>query len=232
MTTFPIEETKETSNYFTDLARVNVGQYIDKKGQFSYLSWSHAVDQVKRYDPNMTWRVMRFPQPGGGPDIPWMITPAGCFVEVEVTVKGRTVSQLQPIMDFKNKAMQSPDVMDVNKAIQRCLVKGIASHGLGLYIYSGEDLPNDALTSVQHRLIHEKVQELAHLRNAKPELVIASLKVPSVDHLTTGEADMVIDRLESWIKMAKEAAAKQAATPPEKESKDAEAPKSEEPVNA
>lgn len=221
----------EPLNYFTDLARINVSNYVDKKGQFSYLSWSHAVDQVKRYDPDANWKVIRFPQPGGqGPEIPWMITPAGCFVEVEVTVKGRTISQLQPVMDFKNKAMQSPDVMDVNKAIQRCLVKGIASHGLGLYIYSGEDLPNDMLSGTQHRLLSESIEEFARMRNVDIARVISSLGIPSINHLTTGQADVVIDKVKEWIRLAKEQEAK---APEPAEATAAEEPAKEaEPVHA
>lgn len=219
------------SNYFVDLARINVSQYVEKKGQFSYLSWSFAIDQLKRYDPEATWRVLRFPVPGAtsGPEIPYMITPNGCFVEVEVTVKGMTLSQLQPVMDFKNKAMANPDVMDVNKAIQRCLVKGIAVHGLGLYIYSGEDLPNDLLSGTQHRLISEAAEEFARLRGVDISRVIGSLNIPSINHLTTGQADVVLDKLKEWKQMAKEKEAAEAA----KAETGANTPKKEEaPTNA
>ncbi|MBU0593848.1 MAG: DUF1071 domain-containing protein [Gammaproteobacteria bacterium] len=126
---------KQDSNYFTELAAINVGEHIERKGQFSYLSWPFAVAQLRQFDASATWEVMRFD------GLPYLATDYGTFVEVAVTVRGITLSQIHPVLDSRNKPLQAPSVFDINTSIQRCLVKAIALHGLGLYIYAGEDLP-------------------------------------------------------------------------------------------
>ena len=70
-----------------------------------------------------------------------MQTDAGCFVQVSLTVDGVTRSQIHPVLDNVNKTVMQPNAFQVNTSIQRCLAKVIALHGLGLYIYAGEDLP-------------------------------------------------------------------------------------------
>lgn len=126
---------KTTTNYFSQLASVNVGEHIERKGQFSYLSWPFAVGQLRQFDETATWEVRRFD------GLPYLATDCGTFVEVAVTVRGVTLSQIHPVLDGRNKPLPAPSVFDINTSIQRCLVKAIALHGLGLYIYAGEDLP-------------------------------------------------------------------------------------------
>lgn len=122
-------------NYFARLNQINVNDQIERKGQFSYLSWPFAVAQLRLADPNATWEVRRFD------GLPFLRTEAGYFVEVAVTVQGVTLSQIHPVLDGKNRPIPEPTVFDLNTSLQRCLVKAIALHGLGLYIYAGEDLP-------------------------------------------------------------------------------------------
>lgn len=198
---------EKEKNYFVELASIDVSNYIERKGQFNYLSWAYAVDQLRRYDPEATWEVKKFTNEKGVL-MPYMQTPAGAFVEVAVTCKGITLSQIHPVLDYQNKPIQNPNAFDVNKAIQRCLVKAIALHGLGLYIYAGEDLPNDVLTHQQLRTIEEKAEELAKLRGGTVDKVYAALGIASINHLTTGQADMVIDKLTAWVNKAREEANK------------------------
>ncbi len=122
-------------NYFAALSAINVNDYVEKKGGFSYLSWPFAVSQLRLADPTATWEVRRFS------DLPYLLTEAGVFVEVAVTVQGITLSQIHPVLDGRNRPIPTPTAFDINTSIQRCLVKAIALHGLGLYIYAGEDLP-------------------------------------------------------------------------------------------
>ena len=129
-------ETQET-NIFRDLLQIDVSKHIEKKGQFSYLSWPYAVSQLRLADPKATWAVSRFN------GLPFMETDLGFFVEVAVTVQGITLSQIHPVLDGKNRPIVSPSTFDINTSIQRCLVKAIALHGLGLNVYAGEDLPTD-----------------------------------------------------------------------------------------
>jgi hypothetical protein len=124
-----------TSNYFATLNSINVSDHIEKKAGFSYLSWPYAVAQLRMADPAATWEVRRFNE------LPYLACEAGVFVEVAVTVQGVTLSQIHPCLDARNRPLMAPDAFQINTSIQRCLVKAIALHGLGLYIYAGEDLP-------------------------------------------------------------------------------------------
>ena len=124
------------TNYFARLNQINVSEHIEKKGDFSYLSWPYAVAQLRLADPDAFWEVRRFD------GLPYLKTETGYFVEVLVTVQGVTLSQIHPVLDGKNRPIFEPTAFDINTSIQRCLVKAIALHGLGLYVYAGEDLPN------------------------------------------------------------------------------------------
>lgn len=129
--------TKQQGNYYAELAALDVSEHVEKKGKFSYLSWTWAVDQLRRYDDKARWDVKRF-----GPDqLPYLKTDCGYFVEVEVTVNGITLSQIHPVLDNNNRPIEKPNAFQINTSIQRGLVKSIALHGLGLYIYAGEDIP-------------------------------------------------------------------------------------------
>lgn len=125
----------EHSNHFARLSAINVSDNIERKGGFSYLSWPFAVAQLRLAEPTASWEVRRFE------GLPYLATEAGVFVEVAVTVQGVTLSQIHPVLDTRNRPIPQPTAFDINTSIQRCLVKAIALHGLGLYIYAGEDLP-------------------------------------------------------------------------------------------
>lgn len=125
---------------FNELMKVNVNDKTDKKGKFTYLSWAFAWAELKKVAPDAKVTVYH-------DDItnkPYFgLGDAGVLVKVGVEVDGNEHISYLPCMDFKNKAIPESDVdaMDVNKAIQRATVKAIGLHGLGLYIYAGEDLP-------------------------------------------------------------------------------------------
>lgn len=116
---------------YTEVRKTDVTNHIEKKGQFSYLSWAWAVDKLQELDPDCSWEYGEY---NVFPDGSMMV-----YCTVNAFGKSRT-SQL-PVLDFKNKPIQNPSAFDVNTAMQRCLVKAIALHGLGLHIYAGEDLP-------------------------------------------------------------------------------------------
>ena len=122
-------------NAFARLSKINVSSHLEKKGEFSYLSWPYAVEQLRSADAAACWEVRRFDS------LPFLKTETGYFVEVAVTVQGVTLSQIHPVLDGKNRPIFEPTAFDINTSIQRCLVKAIALHGLGLYVYAGEDLP-------------------------------------------------------------------------------------------
>lgn len=131
-----------SGNYFARLNAINVSEHIEKKGGFAYLSWPYAVAQLRLADPAAIWEVRRFD------GLPFLATESGVFVEVAVTVQGITLSQIHPVLDGRNRPILAPSAFDINSSIQRCLVKAIALHGLGLYIYAGEDLPQPIATDL------------------------------------------------------------------------------------
>lgn len=117
-------------NSFVTLAAIDVTKHVEKKGELKYLSWPWAIDQLLRHDPLANWTY--------GEPIRWGET---LMVVCTVTAFGVPRTMQLPVMDHRNKAIANPDAFQVNTAMQRCLVKAIALHGLGLYIYAGEDLP-------------------------------------------------------------------------------------------
>ena len=120
----------------SELLKINVNDHLEKKGNLSYLSWAWAWAEVLKIDPAASWVAHEWA------DRPAMFLPDGsAMVKVSVTVKGDTKLCVLPIMDNRNRAIQNPDAFAINTAIMRCLTKAIAMHGLGLYIYAGEDLP-------------------------------------------------------------------------------------------
>src|SRR5213075_2385986 len=123
------------TNYFARLNQINVSEHIEHKGSFAYLSWPYAVAELRLADPTAFWEIRRFN------GLPYLQTEVGYFVEVAVTVAGITLSQIHPVLDGKNRPIFEPTAFDINTSIQRCLVKAIALHGLGLYVYAGGDLP-------------------------------------------------------------------------------------------
>jgi len=123
-------------HYFETLRKHNVSEHMEKKGQFNYLSWAYAVEELRKLKPDATWRVIK--DENGHP---YTSTPAGHFVEVEVTVDEISLSQIHPVLDNRNQPIEKPNAFQMNTSLQRALAKACALHGLGLHIYAGEDLP-------------------------------------------------------------------------------------------
>lgn len=117
---------------FSELRKIDVSDIVEKKMGLSYLSWAWAVDTLLLNDPGATWE---YKEPAKWGDT-YMV-----FCTVKAFGVERT-AQL-PVMDHRNKAVPNPDAFQVNTAMQRCLAKAIALHGIGLYIYAGEDVPKE-----------------------------------------------------------------------------------------
>ena len=120
----------EQSNPFMTLAAINVNDKTEKKNVLTYLSWAWAVDQLMRHDPLANWE---FHEP--------KMYGETMMVSCTVTAFGKPVTMHLPVMDHKNQAIKNPDAFQVNKNMMRCLAKAIACHGLGLYVYAGDDIP-------------------------------------------------------------------------------------------
>lgn len=156
-------------NYFTELYSKDVSKHVEKKGKFSYLSWTYAVSEMCKVDESASWEVIRFN------GLPYLESNCGYFVEVAVTIKGFTKSQIHPVLDNNNKPLGNPNAFQINTSIQRCLVKAIALHGLGLYIYAGEDLPEaKELTQEDYKQLWADVasrKEFESLWHTTPEII-------------------------------------------------------------
>lgn len=125
-------------NYFVELNNINVNDKTEKKNGLTYLSWAWAWTEIKKRHPDATYKVY---ETDGG--IFYFTDGSTCWVKTGVTVNGIEHIEYLPVMDYRNKSIPYEQVtsFDVNKAIQRSLTKACARHGLGLYIYAGEDLP-------------------------------------------------------------------------------------------
>jgi hypothetical protein len=117
---------------YLELRNVDVSSKIEKKNNLSYLSWAWAVDTLLQHDPLATWT---YGQPALFGDT--------LMVFCTVTAFEKSMTAQLPVMDYRNKAIPNPDAFAVNTAMQRCLAKAIALHGLGLSLYVGEDLWDD-----------------------------------------------------------------------------------------
>lgn len=130
--------TKTDKSYFRILAEQDVNENVKKKGELTYLSWVWAWGKVKEYYPDANYKV--YENADG-----WNYHTDGrtCWVKCSVTINELEHIEYLPVMNFRNASIPVKDVtsIDVNKAIQRCITKACARHGLGLYIYAGEDLP-------------------------------------------------------------------------------------------
>ena len=127
-------------NTFETLNKVDVSELTEKKGKFSYLSWSHAVRELLKVCPEATWEIHLFDNTDGTKQ-PYMKNGTGSYVQVTVNVDGILRTQIHPVLDNRNNPIDNPNSFQINTSIQRCLAKAIALHGLGLYIFAGEDLP-------------------------------------------------------------------------------------------
>ena len=122
-------------NKHTGLLSVNVNDHVEKKGQLKYLSWAWAWAEALKADNNATFEVKMFG------DMPYCSIGQTCMVWVTVTMYGKPLMCQLPVIDNRNKPIINPDAFAINTSIMRCLAKAVALHGLGLYIYAGEDLP-------------------------------------------------------------------------------------------
>ena len=145
---------------YAEIRKINVNDHIEKKNGLSYLSWAWAVDQLLMLDPTATWEYGEPKQFG-----------ETVMVFCTVTAFGKSMTAQLPVMDYRNKAIPNPDAFAVNTAMQRCLAKAIALHGLGLYIYAGEDLPDEDKVHAPTQAITPTAGALDNFNAAEKELI-------------------------------------------------------------
>lgn len=182
-------ETKVKKSVFEILNAINVNQNVEKKKTneknpdgsdkyLTYLSWVWAWGQVKQHFPDASYEVRHWG------DKPYLNDDQlGIMVETSVTINGETITMWLPVMNSTNKAMkatpysyktkygdklvEAATMFDINKAIMRCLAKNIAMFGLGLYIYAGEDLPEEEAKQAKNELQAKIDQAVAEIKAVK-----------------------------------------------------------------
>ena len=189
---------------FETLNPVNVGDHIEKKNGLSYLSWAWAWAELKKHYPDSFYTIYE--------------SEKGCFyhtdgktawVKTGVTVvsdenrMGIEHIEYLPVMDFKNRSIPVSNItsVDVNKAIQRSLTKAVARHGLGLYIYAGEDLPEEAAKEQKaQKEVDEQARQVAidtlKKTGSKAQVEYFERQIgTSVDNFTYEQADGAVKRI-------------------------------------
>lgn len=138
----PTQDIVVKDSVFGTLAAVNCNEHIEKKNngkvELSYLSWAWAWHYIKSRYPNAYYTI--YERQDG---VPYWTDGRTAWVKTGVTIEGMEHIEYLPIMDYRNVSIPLDKItsMDMNKAIQRSLTKAAARHGLGLYIYAGEDIP-------------------------------------------------------------------------------------------
>ncbi len=134
---------EKSKNYFEVLNSVNVQEKVEKKNGLNYLSWAWAWGEVKKLHPDANYTVYEREAEYGA--VNYFTDGKTCWVKTGVTINGIEHIEELPVLDLYNRSIPLEKItsFDVNKAIQRSLTKAIGRHGLGLYLYAGEDLPEE-----------------------------------------------------------------------------------------
>lgn len=182
-------------NYFQVLNSLDVGDKTEKKNGLTYLSWAWAWAELKKLYPESTYTI--YENADG-----WNYHTDGrtAWVKTGVKVNGLEHIEFLPVMDFRNQSIPADKLtsFDVNKAIQRSLTKAVARHGVGLYIYAGEDLPEDTQSDMPEE---EKTDPLQRVKKPHIDYMRRVIKATDTD-LSAFLAFMEVDSLEDMTLLA------------------------------
>ena len=198
-----------SDNYFVSLNNINVNDKTEKKNGLTYLSWAWAWGEVKKICPDAQYTIYERDTEFG--PVNYFTDGRTCWVKTGVTLNGLEHIEELPVMDYKNRSIGADAVtsMDVNKAIQRSLTKACARHGLGLYIYAGEDLPEgeaDVQTPEERREEIDKTrkavmptkEQIEYIKaNADDETYLKAMQAFGADleKMTAAQAVKLIGRI-------------------------------------
>ena len=131
-------KSEKTKSVFETLNAINLNDLKEDKGKMTYLSWAYAWGEVKKLYPDMTSTVYENTE-----GLNYHHDGKTAWVKTGITIEGQEHIEYLPIMDNRNASipLERINSTEVNKSIQRSMTKAIARHGLGFYIYAGEDLP-------------------------------------------------------------------------------------------
>lgn len=169
----------ENKNTFETLRNINLKDKLKEKLGLKYLSWANAWDMIKTLYPdavrtiykrtihteksstlNLSDGTVETTKTSFDNDVPYFTDGKTCFVRVGVTINGIEYIEEYPVMDLKNKAIRAEGItsVDINKAIQRAFVKACAWHGLGLYVYAGEDVPENEKVVINYDTLRQNIE--------------------------------------------------------------------------
>lgn len=203
------EKKENKESVFNNLFALNVNDYVETKGDhgLKYLSWANAWAEVAKRYPDASYSVREW---DGKPYLHDEIL--GYLVETSVTIEGKTLTMRLPVMDNNNKAqkhvnytytvtsgqkeVKAATMFDINTAIMRCFVKNLGMFGLGLYIYSGEDLPQGEKEEID-KLKPQAYEELLTLKT-KEEVEAFAVKYKSICDVDTTFKNKVNNKLNSF----------------------------------
>ena len=196
-------EAKKKST-FEILNAINVNDKVEKKNGLTYLSWSYAWAEIKKVDPDANYTIYE-----NADGLFYHTDGRTAWVKTGVTVNGIEHIEYLPVMDYKNKSIPVENItsFDVNKTVQRSLTKACARHGLGLYVYAGEDLPEDE-NPKKKMTDEEKIADIKKkLQDTKSDttkfLLMMSTKhgrsIESVDDMKGKELDYAMDAMQAKI---------------------------------
>lgn len=183
----------EKKSVFETLNEINVNEHTEKKNGLTYLSWAWAWSEVKKKYPDANYVIYESTLPNGCVTN-YFTDGKTCFVKTGVIINGLEHIEELPVMDFRNKSIpyESVTSFDVNKAIQRSLTKAVARHGLGLYIYAGEDLPEGEETEEEEptltKVTSDALRSEIEKKNIVTGVIVNTLKeygVTKLDELKT-----------------------------------------------
>ncbi len=202
------------NSIFETLFSINVGNHIEKKNGLSYLSWPYAWAEVKKRFPDATYSVKLF----GENNLPYVYDEnTGYMVFTNVTINNLTHDMWLPVMDNFNKSMKSvkytyssnyrknacveaASMFDINKAIMRCLVKNLAMFGLGLYIYSGEDLPENESEKISNLHVKSLKKLIENFENSDRllENILKNYSVDKLENISEKQYLEILQKLNEW----------------------------------
>lgn len=198
---------------FEKLNSVDVSSKVKTKNGLTYLSWASAWAEVKKKYPDATYKIKPQIMDDRGNQRFWHDDGKTGWVEVSVTIGKVEITESLAIMDFKNKSIPAEEItsVDANKSMKRCLAKACAMHGLALYIYEGEDLPEESSKLIEAKerikmIVEKKVKLSDKAKEKVGELCKAAEKQsnPNLgDDLITGNYKN-IDDIEVLINLEKQ----------------------------
>lgn len=186
---------------------IDCSEHTEKVGKFTYLSWAYAIKYIKNIYDEVSYRVKKYPDENGNRVLPYLKTPIGCFVTIELRINLQEFEYDFPILDNKNNPLggvmhegwawdnsknkntkqlvktREVTSFDVNTSIKRGLVKAIAINtGLGLYLYAGEDIPQDLVIVDVEEEFNEVMGKIEKIKNFKEYNIIKEEYSPKFEH--------------------------------------------------